>query len=63
MIYYQGKYEMTGRYRMENIRKWLVVKAVYRGANLVWMAIKSCFGAGYWINAAPWLNDEGWKNN
>jgi hypothetical protein len=63
MIYYRGIHEMTGRYRIENIRKMLVVKAVYRGANLVWTAIRSCFGAGYWLNSAPWLDDEGWKNN
>jgi hypothetical protein len=39
------------------------VSAIYNGALLVWQAIKSCFGAGYWKNSAPWSNSEGWKNN
>lgn len=62
MIYHHGKYEMTGRYRMVNIRQWKVVQEVYRGARLVWIAIRSCFGAGFWVNDKPWLNEEGWKN-
>lgn len=36
--------------------------AIYRGSKLVWQAIRSCFGNGYWVNAKPWLNTEGWKN-
>lgn len=35
---------------------------VYKGAKLIWEAIKSCFGAGYWKNDAPWSNTEGWRN-
>ena len=40
--------------------------------NLIWHAlairgeveiVNSCFGAGYWVNEKPWLNDEGWNNN
>lgn len=38
-----------------------VVSAIYIGAVLVWQAIRSCFGSGYWINGSPWKNDEGWK--
>lgn len=30
---------------------------------LVWQAISSCFGAGYWINEYAWKNNDGWKNN
>lgn len=36
---------------------------IYRSKYLVWQAIRSCFGNGYWINSAPWLNDDVWKNN
>jgi hypothetical protein len=36
--------------------------AVYKGAQLVWTAIRSCFGKGYWINEKPWVNDDAWKN-
>ena len=32
-------------------------------AKLVWQAISSCFGAGYWINEYAWKNTDGWKNN
>lgn len=40
--------------------------------NLIWHALalrgkvemfRSCFGAGWWINDKPWINEEGWKNN
>lgn len=29
---------------------------------IVWMAIHSCFGAGYWINNYPWSNKDAWRN-
>ena len=38
------------------------LKAVYYGANIVWQAIRSCFGAGYWVNDKVWINEENWKN-
>ena len=25
--------------------------------------VRSCFGRGFWINALPWIDREGWKNN
>ena len=40
----------------------VVVSAVYQGVVVIWQAIKSCFGKGFWINAAPWVNSDGWKN-
>lgn len=39
------------------------IAAVYQGARLVWEAIRSCFGKGFWINEYPWSNEDGWKNN
>lgn len=36
---------------------------MYRGKYLVWQAIRSCFGMGYWINSKPWINTDVWKNN
>lgn len=39
------------------------VQAMYYGATLIWIAVRSCFGSGYWINNKPWLNNEGWENN
>ena len=38
------------------------ISYVYKGSRLVWQAIRSCFGAGYWVNEKPWINEEGWKN-
>lgn len=39
------------------------ISAVYRGAKLVWQAIRSCFGKGYWINTYSWDNEDAWRNN
>lgn len=39
------------------------IAEVYKGAVLVWQAIRSCFGKGFWINDKPWNNEDGWKNN
>ncbi|WP_320980056.1 MFS transporter [Bacteroides sp.] len=38
------------------------ITAIYRGSRLVWQAIRSCFGAGFWINEKPWINEESWRN-
>jgi hypothetical protein len=39
------------------------ISAVYKGLVLVWTAIRSCFGKGYWINDKPWVNTDAWKNS
>lgn len=36
---------------------------MYRGKHLIWQAIHSCFGNGYWIPSKPWVNEDVWKNN
>lgn len=36
---------------------------LYHGNNLVWEAVKSCFGRGMWINEKPWSNTDGWRND
>lgn len=38
------------------------IEAIYLGNILIWLAIRSCFGAGYWDNSKPWLNEEAYKN-
>lgn len=38
------------------------VSAVYRGITLVWMAVRSCFGSGVWVDEKPWIDSENWKN-
>jgi hypothetical protein len=39
-----------------------VIQSIYKGSILIWQAIRSCFGSGFWINEKPWVNDEPWKN-
>lgn len=39
-----------------------VISAVYKGIDLLWQFIKSCFGRGYWINDKMWSNVDAWKN-
>lgn len=29
---------------------------------LIWEAIRSCFGSGWWISKRPWINNNAWKN-
>jgi len=38
------------------------IQAVYKGLQLVWTAIRSCFGSGFWYNDRPWINTDAWKN-
>lgn len=40
----------------------IAMQAIYHGAVLVWQAISSCFGGGYWSGANAWSNTDGWKN-
>lgn len=39
-----------------------VLSYVYRKGKMVWQAIKSCFGAGFWTNEKAWINEEPYKN-
>lgn len=39
-----------------------VLAAVYAGALNVWLAVSSCFGAGYWAKEKAWSNTETWAN-
>lgn len=38
------------------------IVSIYKGTKLLWEAINSCFGKGFWINIKPWNNKDGWKN-
>ena len=57
MIYKEGK-ELSSIYFGTK-----AISAVYYGAKLVWEAITSCFGSGYWINNRPWSNTDSWRNS
>lgn len=63
MIYKGGDKPLTGKYKLRLNGKWWSVTEIYRGAQLVWTAIRSCFGRGYWIQEKPWLNNDTWKDN
>ena len=60
MAIYKGINETTsiydnGRYTQE---VWNYVNNAWR---MVYQAIRSCFGAGYWRGDKPWIGDEAWK--
>lgn len=38
-----------------------VISYVRYAADLVWQAVRSCFGSGLWIPSKPWLSSETWK--
>lgn len=57
MLYKDGK-EIVGYYRGKT-----PVIEYYRGKTLIWQAIRSCFGNGYWIPDSSWLGDDVWRNN
>jgi len=54
MIYKGGK-DLSARYYGLK-----AVSAVYYGTKLVWEAISSCFGSGYWIGEKPWKSEDAW---
>lgn len=55
------------KYNFKNIESLhygkLIVQEIRRGSLLIWEAVKSCFGSGFWINTKGWINKESWKNN
>lgn len=55
---FKGNEEIVGIFKGNK-----VFTAIHRGTTLIWQGIRSCFGAGHWVNEKPWRNEEGWKNN
>ena len=35
---------------------------MYRGKHLIYQAIRSCFGNGYWVSDKPWISSDVWRN-
>ena len=54
---FKNQKEFSGAYLGQ-----VVISSVYQGTVITWQAVKSCFGKGFWINTAPWVNTDGWKN-
>lgn len=58
-IWRNGK-EITGIYRKgKNIQEvWKYIDGAWR---MVWQAVRSCFGAGFWRGDKPWIGSDAWK--
>jgi hypothetical protein len=54
----KGLKDITGVYIGQR-----AISAVYVGARLVWSAISSCFGSGFWRGDKPWSRTDGWRRN
>lgn len=39
--------------------RWQYIKGAWR---LIWQAIRSCFGRGFWANDKSWSNTDGFRN-
>ena len=50
--------DLTARYYGKK-----VVSAIYRGSRLIWEAVNSCFGSGYWLSEKAWNRDDAWRRN
>lgn len=57
---YQGNTETTGIHSNGKSAQevWNYVNGVWR---MVYQAIRSCFGAGFWRGDKPWIGSDGWK--
>ena len=55
MIVYNNKSDITNIYYRQKS-----VDAVYVGGVLVWQRNQSCYGAGYWIDKYPWVDNIAW---
>ena len=56
---------MIYRNNKELIARYIGIKTiqyVYKGMQLIWSAISSCFGSGVWFNDKVWNNNDAWKN-
>jgi len=53
---------MVARRKVRPDGKTWEVQMVFRGARLVWQAIRSCFGTGAWLEERPWLDSDAWKD-
>lgn len=54
---YKNKEEIANVYKGGK-----AITSIYKGLQVVWEAIKSAFGKGFWINDKPWNNEDGFKN-
>ena len=55
MIYINGKSVSLIRFGER------AIASVRKGSELVWQAVRSCFGAGFWRGDKPWIGGDAWK--
>lgn len=37
------------------------VSRMVTAGKVIYQAVRSCFGAGYWQGTKPWIGKDGWK--
>lgn len=66
MKQYNGK-EITQIYYKDKVLGKIPISRVYRKIPntllLIWEAVRSCFGKGFWIDDKPWSDIDGYKDN
>lgn len=38
------------------------ITAIWETGQLIWEAIKSCYGSGVWRDDKPWRDDDVWRD-
>ena len=56
---------IKGRRQINSIRYggYSTITKIFNGIVKVYEGIKSAFGAGFWQDDKPWLDNEAWKDN
>jgi hypothetical protein len=54
----KNEIDLTARYYGSK-----TITAIYKGVRLIWEAVNSCFGSGYWLSSKPWNKDDAWRHN
>ena len=53
----------NGKEVIELYRGKTPIVEMYRGKHLIYQIISSCVGKGFWVNNAPFVNTDVWRNN
>lgn len=53
----------NGKEVIELYRGKTPIVEMYRGKHLIYQIVSSCFGRGFWVNNAPFVNTDVWRNN
>jgi len=39
------------------------ITSIFQGVQLLWEAVRSCFGSGIWVGKKPWIGKEAWRGS